>query len=139
MYEITKKSNNNKLYRPDLLYPDLSYQIIGILFDVFLNLGYGYRENQYQKAIEIALKNSGVQYQKELPVKISYKGQFVATNYLDFLIDGKIILEIKQGNRFVKNDFDQIFNYLKATGLKLGILARFTRSGVKFRRIANTY
>ncbi|TSC83016.1 MAG: hypothetical protein G01um101419_340 [Parcubacteria group bacterium Gr01-1014_19] len=133
MYQNTK----SKVYKPDLIYPDLSYQIVGILFDVFLELGYGYRENQYQKAVEIALKNSKVPYSKELPVKITYRGEFLATNYLDFLIDERMVLELKQRNRFNKNDIDQLYNYLKATDLKLGILARFTRSGVKFKRIVN--
>lgn len=133
MYESTK----NKVLKPDLVCPELSYQIVGALFDVFLELGYGYRENQYQKAVEIALKKLGLSYSKELPVKISYRGEFIATNYLDFLIDKRVILELKQGNRFNKNDIDQLYNYLKATKLKLGILARFTRSGVKFKRIVN--
>lgn len=134
MYEITKKP---KIYKPDLLYPELSYQIIGVLFDVFINLGFGYKENQYQKAIEIGFKNSGIDYQKELPIKITYKNNFITTIYLDFLVENKIILEIKQGNRFNKKDIEQIYNYLKSTDLKLGILARFTNVGVKFKRIVN--
>ncbi len=134
MNEITKK---NRVYKPDLLYPELSYQIIGVLFDVFVNLGFGYKENQYQKAIEIGLKDSDIKYNKELPVKISYKNNFITTVYLDFLIADKIILEIKQGNYFNKKDIEQIYNYLKSTNLKLGILARFTKSGVKFKRVVN--
>jgi len=127
----------NKIYNSDLLYPQLSYQIIGILFDIFLNFGYGYRENQYQKAIEVGLKKSGIKYSKEVPIKITYREKFITTNYLDFLIDDKIILEIKQGEWFSRKDIEQVYNYLKSTKLKLGILARFTRSGVKFKRIIN--
>jgi len=133
MYENTK----NKTYKPDLVYPELSYQIVGFLFDIFLQLGYGYRENQYQKAIEIAFNNAKLSYKKEVPIKIRYREQFIATNYLDFLVEDKIIIELKQGNQFNQKDIDQLYNYLKATGLKLGILARFTRSGVKFKRIVN--
>ncbi|MBI2515248.1 GxxExxY protein [Candidatus Wolfebacteria bacterium] len=134
MYESTK---NNKVYNPDLLYPELSYQIIGVLFDVFLELGFGYKENQYQKAIEIAFKKSNINYEKELPIRINYRNNFITTIYLDFLIEGKIVLEIKQGNVFSKKDIEQIYNYLKSTNLKLGILARFTKSGVKFKRVVN--
>lgn len=93
MHQSTKKRH----YKPDLIYPELSYQIVGILFDVFIKLGYGYRENQYQKAVEIALKNLGLQYSRELPIKITYDNEFIATNYLDFLIEKKIVLELKQG------------------------------------------
>ncbi len=113
MYENTK---TNKIYKPDLLYPDLSYQIIGILFDVFLELGSGYKENQYQKAIEIGLNSSKLAYKKELPIKITYKNNFITTIY---------------------KDIEQVYNYLKTTNSKLKILDRFTRSGVKFKRIVN--
>ena len=128
---------NKTVYKSDLLYPELSYQVVGILFDIFTELGYGYRENQYQKAVEMALKSIKLGYEKELPVKISYKGEFVTTVCLDFLIDSKIVLELKQGNRFNKKDIEQVYNYLKVTKLKLGILARFTKSGVKFMRVVN--
>lgn len=134
MYESTK---NKKFYKPDLLYPELSYQIVGILFDIFSAMGYGYREKQYHKAIEIALHETNLIYKKELPIKITYRGNFITTNYLDFLIEDKIILEIKQGDRFKLNDIEQLYNYLKATDLKLGILARFTKSGIKYKRIIN--
>jgi len=134
MYEITKV---NRVYKTDLLYPDLSYKIVGVLFDIFMNLGYGYRENQYQKALEIAFDSLKINYKKQLPVKITYKDKFVTNNYLDFLLEDKIVLEIKQGNLFSKKDIEQVFNYLKITGLKLGILARFTKSGVKYKRIVN--
>jgi len=126
-----------KIYKPDLIYPELSYKIVGILFDIFSSLGYGFGEKQYQKAIEIALKNLNIKYKKELPIKIFYKDNFLTNNYADFLIDNKIILEIKKGNFFNKKDIEQVFNYLKVYNVKLGILARFTRSGVKFKRIIN--
>lgn len=125
------------IYKADLLYPELSYQIIGMVFDVFYKIGYGFSEKQYGKAIEIALKETGLNYKKELPVRINYKGVFLTTNYLDFLIDDKIILELKQGDFFPKKDMDQIYKYLKVTNLKLGLLIRFTKSGVKFKRILN--
>jgi len=126
-----------KISKPDLIYPELSYKIVGILFDIFSSLGYGFGEKQYQKAIEIALKNLNIKYKKELPIKIFYKDNFLTNNYADFLIDNKIILEIKKGNFFNKKDIEQVFNYLKVYNVKLGILARFTRSGVKFKRIIN--
>jgi GxxExxY protein len=134
---MSEREKVSRVYKPDLLYPDLSYQIVGILFDVFPKMGYGLRESQYQRAIEIGLQNAKLPYRKELPVKITYGAHFIATNYLDFLIEDKIILEIKKGDMFRKKDIEQIFAYLKATNLKLGILARFTRNGVKFKRIIN--
>lgn len=134
MNESTKK---NRTFKADLLYPDLSYEIVGVLFDVFTNFGYGQKEEYYQKAIAIALKEKGLAFKRELPVRINFKNKFIATNYLDFLIEGKVVLEIKQGNRFNPKDIQQAHRYLKLTDLKLGILARFTKVGVKTKRIIN--
>jgi len=97
-----KVQKNTRTYKADLLYPELSYQIIGIIFDIFYKIGYGFTEKQYGKAIEIALKETGLNYKKELPVRINYKGAFLTTNYLDFSIDNKIVLELKQGDFFLK-------------------------------------
>ena len=127
------------IYKKDLIYPELSYQIIGILFDIFTTLGYGYKEKQYQKAIEEALRSLSIDYKRELPLPVVYKGKRLTTVFMDFLVDEKIVLEIKQGNRFNKDDIEQVYNYLRVSGLKLGILARFTRQGVKFLRIVNLY
>ncbi|MDO8601737.1 MAG: GxxExxY protein [bacterium] len=126
-----------ELKRKDLLYPESSYEIVGVLYSVFTELGYGYKEEQYQKAIEIMFKSRNIDYAKELPIRLSFKGKFLTTLYLDFLVYKKIVLEIKQGNKFNKKDIDQVYNYLVATKLKLGILARFTRTGVKTMRIVN--
>ena len=56
---------------------------------------------------------------------------------MDFLIEGKVVLEIKVGEHFSGSNINQLFGYLKATDLKLGILANFTRTGVKYKRIIN--
>ena len=127
------------IYKKDLIYPELSYQIIGILFDIFTALGYGYKEKQYQKAVEEALRSLSIKHKRELPLQVTYKGKRLTTVFMDFLIDEKIILELKQGNRFNKDDIEQVYNYLRASGLKLGLLVRFTRQGVKFMRIVNLY
>ena len=88
------KSKDNYTYKPDLLYPELSYQIVGILFDVFTNMGYGYNEDHYQKAICVALDSAKIGYERESPAKIFYRDKQIGTNYLDFLIENKIVLEI---------------------------------------------
>lgn len=68
---------------------------------------------------------------------LKFKEVTVGRNYLDFLIENKIILGIKKGNRFSKRNIEQVFNYLKTTNLKLGILANFGPKEVKFKRIIN--
>lgn len=121
-----------------IIHKELSYKIVGVLFEVFEELGYGYKESCYQKAIERGLKIKNIPHKSQVPFKLAYKGQVIGKIYLDFLIDGKIILEIKKGNYFGRKNIEQILNYLKMTGLKLAILANFTPNGVKFLRILNS-
>ncbi|MBU4369405.1 GxxExxY protein [Patescibacteria group bacterium] len=127
---------NRKLKREDLLYPELSYQIIGILFEVYNKLGPGYQERYYYQAIITAFEEINLPYQAQVKIKIIFKGKEI-NRFVDFMIDNKIILEIKKGERFFKNNIDQIYSYLKITNLKLGILANFTRQGIQFKRIVN--
>lgn len=121
----------------DLIYPELSYKIIGILFEIFRQFGSGYQEKHYQKIIAIELKSAGLKFKKELPAKIKYKGEIVGKYFFDFLIDDKIILEVKKNNIYSKKHIEQVYGYLKTTNLKLGIIANFTKEGVKFKRILN--
>ena len=120
-----------------VIYPELSYKIIGIVFEVFNDLGHGYLEKYYQKALEVAFGKAGIKYKAQCPYSIKYKNEIIGKNYIDFIIDGKIVLEIKKGDRFSKRYFDQVNSYLKVTGMKLAILAHFTSEGVKFRRVLN--
>jgi len=83
-----------KLKREDILYPELSYKIVGIAFDIYNSLGPGYHEKYYQRALTEELKNQRLVFQEEVPYSIIYKEKIIGRNYLDFLIDDKIIMEI---------------------------------------------
>jgi len=121
----------------NLEYKELSYELVGILFEVYNELGYGYKEIYYQKAIKQFLEEKHIPCKEQAPFKLSFHGKIIGRFYLDFLIDGKIVLEIKKGNYFSKRNIEQINEYLKATGMRLAILANFTLNGVKFKRIVN--
>ena len=121
--------SRKRVTRSDLLFPELSYQLIGVLFDVHNTLGYGYQEKYYQKAIAALLKKLKILFREQVLVEIKVGDEVIAKGYADFLIDEKIILEIKKGDSFRKNNIDQLHSYLKMTGLKLGILANFTSKG----------
>lgn len=123
--------------RGDLVYPDLSYRVIGILFDVSNNTSYGHPEKIYQRAVAEGLQKASLEFKEQLPVKVLYRDKVIGTYYLDFLVEDKIILELKRRNYFSKKDIEQIYSYLKAQKLRLGILAHFTRTGVRHKRIIN--
>jgi len=122
-----------------IIYKDLSYKIIGILFEVFNEFGYGYKEKFYEKAIEQSLYCSGLEFKRQKRTHIYFRNQLLSRLYLDFLIEDKIVLELKVGRRFARPNFNQIKQYLSSTGKKLGILAIFTYNGVRYYRILNLY
>lgn len=125
------------LKRKDLIYPDLSYKIIGILFEVYNNLGPGYHEKYYQRATADTLKEYNLSFKEQVFSPLIFRDKKVGSFYLDFLIDDKIVLEIKKGDRFSKRNIDQVISYLKANNLKLGIIVNFGLSDLKFKRIIN--
>ncbi len=129
--------DRKRVNKSDLLFPELSYQLIGVLFDVHNTLGYGYQEKYYQKAIAASLKKIKIPFREQVLVEIKVGDEVIAKGYADFIIDEKIILEIKKGNSFRKNNIDQLYSYLKMTRLNLGILANFTAKGLLYKRIVN--
>lgn len=135
MYETTNKTKH--IRKPNLLYPGLSYEILNVLFEVFKKLGDGYLEKVYQKAIASELRKREIKFTEQLPAKVEINGEVIARYYLDFLIEEKIVLEIKKDKNFDRTNITQVYSYLKATKLKLGILANFTKQGVKYKRIVN--
>jgi GxxExxY protein len=125
-------THNNKL-----IYPELSYKIVGILFKVHNELGNKYQEKYYQRAIEIELKNQNIKFVKEIPVDLEYEKEKIGKYFLDFLIDDKVVLEIKTIPRLRPRDFKQVLAYLKSINLKLGIIANFHSEQLTFHRILN--
>jgi len=128
------ENDNNKV-----VYKELSYKIMGVLFDINREVGFGYKEKFYEKAIAVGLKNKGIKFCRQVPYSVTFEGEVIGRHFLDFLIEDKIILEIKAGNHFSRQNFSQVLEYLNTTNLKLAILANFTPTGVKFKRVLNTY
>jgi len=121
-----------------VIYPELSYQLAGILFEVHNNLGRFYNEKQYGDAIEICLKKHNIGFERECVLPPSFEDELVGRNKADFIIDGKIVLEIKAKRIIEKSDYYQTVRYLKAVNKKLGILVNFRDKLIKPRRILNS-
>ncbi|MFC1571345.1 GxxExxY protein [Candidatus Margulisiibacteriota bacterium] len=119
----------------DLIFPELSYKIVGLLFRVFKDLGAGLQEKHYQKAVKHLLEKEDIPFLEQVRFDIELYGNFIGRYYFDFIIDNKIVLELKARSYFYRNDTYQILSYLKKSGLKLGLLARFSSDGVKVKRI----
>lgn len=122
----------------NLLYRKKTFQLNGILFKVFKELNYGFREKVYQYAISLELKRNKISFIREVYIPIFYMGRKISRYYIDFLIDNKIALEIKVADRFYQSHVSQLLSYLKSANLKLGILAIVTPKGIRIKRFANT-
>lgn len=120
--------DTNKNVTDKIIYPELSYTITGILFETQNELGNFAREKQYGDLIEQKLKERDISYKRELPISNS-------GNILDFLIEDKIILELKSVRIFTKENYRQVQNYLQSTGIKLGLLVNFRSKYLKPERI----
>jgi len=118
-----------------LLYPELSYQINGILFSVFKEIGPGYREKHVQRAVADAFRRAGLHFQEQFMVIMQSNANVVGRYFLDFVIEGTIVLELKVAERFFRKDYEQVKYYLHQSKLGLGLVARFGRNGVKVERV----
>ena len=109
-----------------LLYGDLTYAINGAAFQVYNALGPGFLEAVYQEALEIEFRRRDRPYEREKDLKINYDGVELKQTYkADFVCYGKIIVELKAVSALDDAHRSQVYNYLHATGLKLGLLYNF--------------
>lgn len=117
-----------KITGDKVIYPELSYAIVGICFEVHNELGRFSRERQYCNAIEDKLRTAGITFMREH--RIGNTG-----NTVDFVIDDKVILEIKAKRLIVKEDFYQVQRYLQFSRIKLGMIVNFRNRYIKPIRI----
>ena len=120
----------------DILYPQESHRIIGLCMEVHRELGMGFREAVYKEALEIEFISNNIPFEREKLFRIEYKGKILQHKYpADFIVYGKIVLEIKAVSYIIDTFLLQTINYLKASGLQLGIIANFGRRSLDFKRV----
>ena len=109
---------------------DEVYAIVGAAIEVHKELGPGFLEAVYQEAMEWELSHRGIGFTSQEPLSVNCKGQELSSHYFaDLLCLGKIIVELKALNRLSGREEAQVLNYLKATGLKVGLLINFGSHG----------
>jgi GxxExxY protein len=109
----------------DLIERDLTYDTIGAFFEVYNILGYGFLEQTYVEALAIELRDRGHVVERERPVSVHYKGRVVARHRLDMVVDGRVVVEAKAGPLLPPFTARQLYNYLRATGLTVGLVLHF--------------
>jgi|SRR6185437_76070 len=120
----------------DILFKEESYKIIGACFEVHKILGHGFKESVYKDALEIELNRLEIPFLREKPYTITYKEQKLKHYFIaDFVVYDAIILEIKIAGYIGEPYIKQTLNYLKASGIKLGIVINFGTSSLESQRV----
>ena len=119
-----------------LLFKEESYKIIGTAMEVHRVLGCGFIEPVYQEALEKEFVLNNIPYEREKELTIDYKGSLLTKTFrADFICYDKIILELKAVSQFTEEHYAQIYSYLKASNMKLGILINFGKTNLEYFRI----
>jgi GxxExxY protein len=119
----------------EILYKELSYAIIGAAMEVHRVLGPGFLEAVYQKALAHELTLRGIHFEQFKRLPVTYKGELVGEYEADFVVEDKIILEIKAVSALNQAHEAQAINYLAATGLRLAILLNFGAASLQHKRL----
>jgi len=119
----------------NIIYRDLSYQIMGAIFEVHKELGPGFVESVYEKALIEEFAKKAIKVETQRVIDVTYKDKKVGVHRLDMVIEGKVVVELKTVERFSTYHTAQMLSYLKASGHKLGILVNFSKAKVEYRRI----
>lgn len=118
----------------DLIHSELTGTIIGAAMEVHSNLGPGFLESVYEAAMAIEFNLRKVPYERQKMLSVIYKGEKAKDFLCDFLVCGKVLVELKAISALTNNEEAQILNYLKATGLKVGLLINFGERSLKYKR-----
>jgi len=120
----------------EIILREESYRIIGLCMDVHRELGMGFKEIVYKDALEYEFSENEIPYDRERNYQIGYKKTTLRHGYsADFVVFDSIILEVKAASMIVNNFVIDTFNYLKASGLRLGIIANFGEPSFVFKRV----
>ena len=119
------------------LHQELTGKIIGACISVHNELGCGFHEKVYQEALAIVLEESGIPFEREKHLSIEFHGHILDCDYIaDFVIGGSVILELKAVSEMNSVFEAQVINYLKATGLQIGLLINFGQRELQVKRLA---
>ncbi|MEW6407258.1 MAG: GxxExxY protein [Patescibacteria group bacterium] len=121
-----------------IIYPKLCYQLYGLFYQAHNELGRYCTEKQYADALELLFKKNHILYQRELELTINFSQGNIKRNKVDFLIDNKILVDIKAKKLITKEDYFQAKRYLAASDLKLLLIVNFRERYVEPKRVLNS-
>jgi GxxExxY protein len=120
-----------------MLHEELTGKILEASFEVMKELGAGFLEGVYQNALLIALSQKGIKVEARVPLLVRFRGEVVGEYFADLLVERKVIVELKAVKALAPEHQAQLINYLKATGIEVGLLINFGRPRLEYRRLHN--
>ena len=118
-----------------MVHNDITYEIRGAIFEVNKILGPGFLEKVYENALLIELKNRGLNAASQVPLKVTYKTQIVGDYFADIVVEDKVLVELKTVDKLGRIHEAQLLNYLKATGIQVGLLINFKSKTAEIKRL----
>ncbi len=122
----------------ELIHKDLAYKVIGCAMEVHKTLGVGFVESVYERALIEEFETANIQYESQKPFQVNYKGKEIKEFYCDLVVESKIVVELKAIKQLGNIEKAQVINYLKVTGLQLGLLINFGEESLEYKRIVLT-
>ncbi len=129
-----KKEEPQKI---ELLYPQLSYKICGICYDVHNKLGRFRNERQYADAFEELLRQNQIRHKREISLTPSFQGEVERRNIPDFIIEDSIVVDFKAKRIITKEDYFQMKRYLQSCNKRLGLIINFRQYYLSPKRVLN--
>ena len=114
---------------------ELTEKIIDVFYRVYKILGYGFLERVYERAMIVLLRKEGVIFENQYPIKVIFEGEVVGDYYADFLVEDKVVVEIKTSRELCRADEKQLLNYLKCTDKEVGLLLNFGEKPQVIRKV----
>lgn len=108
-----------------MIYEELTEEIIGIFYKVYNELGHGFLEKIYENALALEFRKVGLEFAQQVPIRVLYEGEVMGDYFADFVVDGKVVVEVKANCGLGENDEKQLLNYLRATDKDVGLLLNF--------------
>lgn len=118
-----------------MIHEELTAKILEACFEVSNELGAGFLESVYEKALLIALKDKGLNTKSQYPLNVKFRGVVVGEYFADIMVENTVILELKAVTKLAPEHKAQVINYLKATGVEVGLLINFGNPKLEYRRL----
>ena len=119
----------------EVIEKDLCYKIIGLAMKIYNDLGYGFLEKVYENALKNELEEIKMEVRQQFPIEVIYKDKVIGDYIADLFINERVIIELKAAEKLSKIHEAQVLNYLKATGIRIGLLINFSPNKLEFKKL----